>query len=220
MKMVFNFVGGAAQSCFFAAGIITLVFVGIEYGIGVNKKGSTWNTFDPYKLAEVPKERRSGSKSMTKRVVELVVHCLWMAWVISLPWKMVWHIGSGTIGINLGAFGADFGQVWHVFYDLLIALLSVQLAARLLALVEEQSRWIEGLDLAGHLLGIVGLIWLVRGGDYLVAASTTTNLSDLAAANGGIGVALRVALVFALLGLGKKGWDYFRQKRTTALFAF
>src|ERR1700755_2851192 len=94
--------GGVVCSCLPSAAIITLVFVGIEYGIGVNQKGSTWNTFDPYKLQAVPKDRPSRMKPRTKRIVDLAVHFLLMAYVISLHWRLVWYVGSGTIGINVG----------------------------------------------------------------------------------------------------------------------
>jgi hypothetical protein len=110
-----EFMSGTIYSCFLSAAIITLVFVGIEYGIGVNQKGSTWNTFDPYKLKAVPSEQRSEPKSMTKRVVHLVVHCLWILWVVSLAWKLVWHMGRATVGINLESIGQHHGTALLAF---------------------------------------------------------------------------------------------------------
>jgi hypothetical protein len=208
--------GDIFESVFISAAIVTLVFVGIEYGIRVNKLGSTWNTFDPFKLPAVPKQKPDGPKSLVKRTVELVVHCLWMAWIISLHWKMAWSVGSGKVGIMLPA-GWAFAPAWHTFYVMLVVILSVQLVVKIVALAGHEPGWLE---LVTDPLAVVAIAWLAFGNELFVATSAAVSQSDLMGANHGVSIALRIAVVVSVIGIGKKSWQYLRQRRGMAMLAF
>jgi hypothetical protein len=215
-RTVTGLAGGIFDSVFISAAIITLVFVGIDYGIRINKLGSTWNAFDPFKLPAVPRQKQAGRKSLVKRVVELMVHCLWIAWIVSLHWRMVWHVGSGQMGIVLPA-GWALASVWHTFYVMLVVILSVQLVVKILALFDDEPGWLE---LVTDPLAVVAIARLAFGNEFFVATSAAVSQSDLQGANQGIGIALRIAVVVSMIGIGKKSWKYFRERRDTEMFAF
>jgi hypothetical protein len=215
-RTITGLAGGICYSVFLAVAILTLVFVGIEYGVRVNKLGSTWNTFDPFKLPAVPKQKQTGPKSFVKRVVELIVHCLWMAWIISLHWRMVWHVGSGQLGIVLPP-GWGLAPVWQTFYVMLVIILSVQLVVKVVALLEDEPGWLE---LVTDPLAVVAIAWLAFANEFFVAASAAVSQSDLLSANRGVGIALRIAVVISVIGIGKKSWKYLKQRKGAATFAF
>jgi len=110
--------------------------------------------------------------------------------------------------------------VWHTFYVLLVIVLTVQLGLKLLALMPRPSAWMEAIEFATNVLAIVALSILAWAGQLFIATSSAANLHDLADVNQGVQLALRIALVFAAIGLAKKGWQIVRRVGPARRLAF
>jgi hypothetical protein len=191
------------------AAIVTLAFVLVEYLVRRGSLKSTLNEWDPMALPSVKvKAEATGVKprSMVKRVVDLCVHCLWMAYVLIIPTHPFWLLGPGVF--YLSAQGLRFAPVWHVFFGSVIVLLVVQLGMKLLALMPRTDAWMKPLDLVANVIGVVALGMVAFAKESLVAASPAVDLQRLAAVNHGISAAMKVALVFAVIGLVAEGWKY------------
>ena len=148
--------------------------------------------------------------SLAKRVVDLCVHCLWMAYVLWVPWHPFWLMGPGIFVFD--GLGVKLAPVWHVFYVLLIVLLSVQLIMKLLALRTGAYGWMKAMKWATDLLGVVALGTVACAKELLVAATATANLQKLAEVNHAMSLGFRIALLFAVAGLVKEGWEFAKRK--------
>ena len=201
------------------AGCVTLAFVLVEFAISRGALKDSLNKWNPMELPAVRTEVPGAKpKSMAIRVVELCAHCLWMAYVLIIPAHPFWLIGPGIF--YLEAINVRFAPVWHVFYMLLIVLLSVQLAMRLLALMPRFDAWMKPMDLATNVLGAVAVGVLVWAKELLIPANASTNLQTLAAVNHGMGLAFRIALIFAILGLATEAWKLAKRKTPVTCLAF
>jgi hypothetical protein len=220
-ELLSRFAWGMVPSTLAFLAAVTIVFVVIDWANDRGKLGAAFHDWDPMKMPEIPKEAQPyKAKSFATRVLELLMHVVWMGWVLAIPWKPVWHVGAGVIGIDMEAFGVDFAPVWHVFYVLLVVMLSVQLVMKTLALRDGNHAWMKPMEIFTDLLGVVALGTVAFAKEYFVPLSPTVDVHSLAAANQAVGQAMRIALLFAVFGLGLKWWKYFKQRPAAALLAF
>jgi len=215
-----SFALGVWPSLLISAAIITVIFAVIEWALERGKLGAKWNEWDPEKLPAVKPHVGSdpSPKSMVKRVIDLSAHCLWMAYVLWVPWHPFWIIGPGVF--YLESLNVALAPVWHVFYALLIVLLSVQLVMKLLALSSGTHRWMKPLKLATELLGVVAVGMIACAKELLVAANGSANLQKLAEVNHAMSLAFRIALIIAIVGLVKEVWEYANRMRVVRQMAF
>jgi magnesium-transporting ATPase (P-type) len=198
--------------------IVTIVFVIVEQVQGQKIASCGPQTWDPTKLPAVRVEGLSKPRSMGQRIIELCLHCLWMAYILWVPWHPFWIIGPGVF--YLDSLGVRPAPVWHVFYLLLTALLVVQLVTKLLALLPQTQRALKPLKIAADLFSAGTIGYLVWNGTYFVASDATQNLQKLATVNHSISIAFRIALFFAVLGLVSEGWKQLRCVVPKSRFAF
>jgi hypothetical protein len=219
-RALVHFALGVCSSLLITGAMVTVIFAGIEWALARGMLGTKWNEWDPAKLPPVKTNAAQDSslKSIAKRVFDLCVHCLWMAYVLWVPWHPFWIMGPGIFILN--GLGVKLGPVWHTFYALLIVLLSVQLVMKLLALRSGVHGWMKTMKWATDLLGVVALGIVACSKELLVPASAAANLQKLAEVNHSMGLGLRVALVFAIAGLVKEAWQFAKRKGPVAQFAF
>jgi len=215
-----GFALGLVPSLLVTVAVLTVLFAVIEQLHAEGKLGTKWNEWDPMKMPEVKTQSAEDGpmKPMWKRVMELIVHCLWMAYVLVAPKYPFLVIGPGVF--YFGAIGVTVAPVWHTFYVLLVIVLTVQLGLKLLALMPRPSAWMEAIEFATNVLAIVALSILAWAGQLFIATSSAANLHDLADVNQGVQLALRIALVFAAIGLAKKGWQIVRRVGPARRLAF
>jgi len=215
-----NFALGLVYSLLVTTAIITGIFAVIEWARAEGKLGPKWNEWDPMKMPSVKTQTVDDGpmKPMWKRVMELVVHCLWMAYVLMVPKYPFLIIGPGVF--YFGALGVTVAPVWHTFYVLLVITLTVQLGLKLLALMPRPHAWMEAIEFATNVLAVVAFSIVAWTGQLFVATSSTANLHDLAAVNQAVELALRIALVFAAVGVAKKGWQMVRRWKPAKRLAF
>jgi hypothetical protein len=202
-----------------SAACVTLVFVLVEYVIGRGMLQDTLNEWNPMELPPVKVEASEvKQKSMAKRVVELCAHCLWMAYVLIIPRHPFWLMGPGVF--YLDTLSVTFAPVWHVFYELLIVLLVVQLGMRLLALTPGVHAWMKPMEIATNVLGVAALGVLASAGVYFVAASASADTAQIANVNYAMSLAFRIAVLFAAFGVLKESWTYAKRVRVVKQMAF
>lgn len=211
------FAAGAMSSLAMTIVVLTAVFACIEWAIATGKVGAKWNAWDPKKLSPI-RENPPALKSMARRVSELVLHCLWMAYVLWVPWHPFWIMGPGIFYFH--SLDITLAPVWHVFYGLLIVLLVLQLIMHLVGFVPGTERFQEPGKIAAGLLGILAIAWLATTSTYFVAAGPGANLQNLADANHGVGLAFRVVLVIQIAGWIKEIWRYGKRQRPIQKLAF
>jgi hypothetical protein len=202
-----------------SAASVTLAFVLVEFAISRGGLKDTLNEWNPMELPAVKTQAPDvKSKSMAKRVVELCAHCLWMAYVLIVATHPFWLIGPGVF--FLVALGVQFAPVWHVFYMLLLVLLSLQLVMRLLGLLPRFDGWMKPMELATNGLSIVALGIVAWSKELLVPSNASANLQKLAEVNHAMSLGLRIALFFAVAGLVKEAWQFAKRKTPVARLAF
>jgi hypothetical protein len=159
-------------------------------------------------------------KSAVKRVIDLIVHCLWMAYVLWVPWHPFWLLGPGVF--YLDTLGVALAPVWHTFYLFLIVLLVVQLAMKLIAFLPAFQGWLKPLKLGTDLLGIVAIGFLAWVPIYFVPAGPAVDLDKIAQVNHAVGQAFKIAFVFSVAGLRflKQGWGYLKRQLPTERSVF
>jgi len=199
---------------------VTIVFAIIERTRYDDEFRAEWNKWDPMKLPAVKKHAAGcmEPKSMVKRVIDLVFHCLWMAYILWVPWHPFWIMGPGVF--YLDSLGVTLAPAWHTFYLLLIALLTVQLAAKLLAFVPAAQGWLKPMEFLAHVLGAAGLGWMAFTPAYFVAASAAADLHKIAVVNHSMSIAFRIAVLFAAIGLVSDAWKYAKGWVPTERLAF
>jgi len=200
-----DFVSGAISSLAITLVMMTAVFAVIEWALASGKAGTKWNEWDPKKLSPV-RSNPPSLKSMGRRVSDLMLHCVWMAYVLWAPWHPFWVMGPGIFYFR--SLDITWAPAWHVFYALLIALLTVQLIMHLLAFISSAQRLLEPMKIATDLLGLIAIGWLASGSTYFVATGPAANLRNLADVNHGVGIAFRIALVIAIAGWVRQAWQY------------
>jgi hypothetical protein len=214
-----DFALGLASSLLITAGIITIIFAAIEWALQRGKLGGQWNEWDPAKLPALKKHDDTETpKSMAKKAVELIVHCLWFAYVLWAPWHPYWIVGPGVFFFD--SLNVALAPVWHVFYALLITLLTLQLAMRLLAFVPAARRMMQPMKFVTDLLGIVAIGWLATSSVYFVEAGAGANAGNISSVNQAVGLAFKIAFLAALIGFAREVWKYVKRTKVVRQMAF
>ena len=187
--------------------LMTLTFAILDYARRHYGEGASGNGWEPAKLP--PLTRPKKEKSPAGQIADLVVHCLWMLYVLAIPHHPYLVMGPGVLFLT--TLSATFAPVWRPFYVALIALLLVQLALKLIALARGNHRWENSLKLFTSILGLVPAGILAFAKVYFVPTSPTANFHVLAQINYWMNVGLRITLVIFILNLLVESWQYFRR---------
>jgi hypothetical protein len=211
---------GVWLSLLISAAIITIIFAAIEIARERGRLEAEWNEWDPAKLPAVKAHEAMdfSPKSMVKRVIELSVHCLWMAYVLWIPWHPFWILGPGVFYMD--SLNVALGPVWHTFYELLIVLLVVQLAMKLLAFVPSAQRAMMPMKIVTDLLGLATTGLLAASSTYFVAAGAAANVQKIATVNQSVGLAFQIVFVIVLIGFVRDLWQYVKRAKPLRQMAF
>jgi hypothetical protein len=197
-------------------GCMTLVFAAID-AVLARSAPERWSTWDPTKLS-AKSNSATKPRSFARRMVELIIHVLWMIYVLAIPAHPFLIIGPGVYVFQ--DLGVTVAPVWHRFFVMLIVMLSAQLVVKLLALVPGENTWIKPFDLAADLLGIAALSVLAFAKEILVPVRPLVDLQQLATINHGITLGLRIAFLCAVLGMLAEIWKYARRSLRVDRLAF
>jgi hypothetical protein len=202
---------------FIFLGTVTLVFVVIEFVHG--RYHSEWAAWVPSKLPQLKHEANEKKpRSLAGRVVDLVLHCLWMLYVLAIPAFPFLIIGPGAW--YLDSLYVRFAPVWHTFYILLMILLWVQLAIKILALREGTQSWRKPLEFVTRLLGIAGVGLLAFTQTYFAPVSAAANSQAIAAITKSIHLGFRLLLCVMVVMLLVDAWKARRRWRPARSLAF
>ena len=174
--------------------------------------------WDPMKLPPATPPGQPRPKSFAIRFLELLVHILWLAYVLIVPSHP--YLLFGPALYFLRNLNVAFAPVWHTFYIFLIILVSVQLAIKLAALTPGRQTWAEPMDVLMKIFGVLLFSIMLFTGTYFVPNGPIVDLHTLAVVNHWIGVAFRIALFFALLDLAQQLWKYLRPRLHSTRLAF
>jgi hypothetical protein len=217
-----GFALGLIPSLFISAAVITIIFATIERTLDYGKLKWKWDAWDPAKLPAVRVQAggESTPKSAVKRVIDLIVHCLWMAYVLWVPWHPFWLLGPGVF--YLDTLGVALAPAWHTFYVLLVVLLVIQLAMKLIAFLPSFQSWMKPLKLGTDVLGVVAIGFLAWVPIYFLPAGPAADLDKIAQVNHAVGVAFKIAFGFSVVGLQflKQGWGYLKRRFPAERFVF
>jgi hypothetical protein len=183
--------------------LMTLTFAILDYARRHHGDGASGNAWDPAKLPPLRQPKKE--KSLAGQIADLVVHCLWMLYVLAIPHRPYLVMGPGALFLT--KLSAGFAPVWRPFYVALIGLLLVQLAVKLVALARGNHRWENSLKVLTNLLGLVPAGILAFAKVYFVPTSATANLHALAQVNYWMNVGLRITLVIFILNLLVESWQ-------------
>lgn len=201
---------GIIPALFICWGVVTIAFASIEYARHKPSLRASLDQWDPSKLPairpQVPKE-----KSFNVRLFELGLHILWMLYVLAIPTHLFLVLGPGARVLQSN--GIALAPVWGTFYAILIAVLSVQLLMRIVALRPAGQPWLKPLDLASRLIGIAGIALLAFGPSLLIARNGIMDPQKLAALNHGLTLAFRITLLVSVFGFCQEAWKYLRHAR-------
>jgi hypothetical protein len=201
---------------------VTIVFAVIEFVQGQRSESSKRDSacaWDPSELPKVKMEQGTGKhRSLTSRMADLVVHCLWMAYCFSVPSHPFLLIGPGLS--YLDEHHVRFAPIWHTYFLLLVALLLVQFVVKVIAVVSEESSVLPTLKLVVDLAAIAAAGYMVFAGEYFVATSAAADLHTLASVNHAMTLAFRIAAFFAILGLITDSWKSIKHLVPTERLAF
>jgi hypothetical protein len=196
--------------------LMTLTFAVLDYFRRHHGEGTTGNAWDPEKLPPLTQPKKE--KSSAGQIADLVVHCLWMLYVLAIPRHPYLVMGPGVLFLH--TLSATFAPVWRPFYVALIALLVVQLAVKLLALARGDHGWESSLKLFANLLGLVPAGILAFARVYFVPTSPTANFHALAQINYWMNVGLKITLFIIIVTLLVDSWQYFRRMVPANRLAF
>jgi hypothetical protein len=215
-----GFAFGVWPSLLISAAIITAIFAAIEWARERGKLGEQWNAWDPAKLPSVhlPAVGDVSPRSTFKRVLDLSLHCLWMAYVLWVPWHPFWIMGPGVFYMD--TLHVALAPVWHTFYGLLIMLLVVQLVMKLLAFVSSAQKALVPMKTATDLLGLVAVGMLAASSTYFVAAGVAADTQQIATVNYSVGIAFRIVFLIVLAGFVKELWKYVKRTKPVQRMAF
>jgi hypothetical protein len=195
-------------------GIVTMTFGIMEFV--QRESGESWQAWDPAELP--PVEQPEKHKSPAGRIADVVVHCLWILYVLAIPHYPFLILGPGTFFLN--KLYSAFAPVWHVFYFAYMIVLLTQLGIKLIALNPGSDRRRLPLKLLSKLLDLVPIGILAFAKVYIVPASSPANLHTFAVINYWMNVGFRIGLVIMLLSLVVDAWKYVRPKIPTQRLAF
>ena len=197
-------------------GIVTMTFAIMEFAQQESGGCGSWQAWDPARLPPLAHPKKL--KSPAGRIADLVVHCLWILYVLAIPHYPFLILGPGALFLN--KLYVAFVPVWHVFYFAYIIVLLAQLGIKLMALNPGIDRWKLPFQLLTKLLGLVPIGILAFVKVYFVPGSSPANLHTFAAINYWMNVGFRIVLVIALLELLIETWKYVRPKIPTQRLAF
>ncbi len=211
---------GLVSSLLITLALLTAVFAGIEWWTSQEKVRVKWNEWDPFKLPALKTTAEPAwmPKDDVKRVIDLVVHCLWMAYVLWVPWHPFWIIGPGVFFLD--KLGVGLAPIWHSFYVVLVVVLVLQLVVKLAAFVPAMQAKLKVMKAVTDTLALFALGMLAWHSVYFVAASASADLAQIAEVNHAVGLALRVALVVAVAGYLKEAWKYAKRSGPMRQLAF
>jgi len=186
---------------------MTLTFTILDYVRTHPGKGGGSNSWDPAKLPPLTQPKKG--KSPAGQIADLVVHCLWMAYVVAIPRHSYLVMGPGTLVLN--RLSASYAPVWRPFYIALISLLLIQLVVKLIALARGNHQREKSLKLVADLLGLVPAGILAFATVYFVPASANANFHALAQINHWMNLGFRITLVILIATLSVECWQYLRR---------
>lgn len=198
---------GLVPALFLCWGVVTIAFAVIDYARTKPAARAHLDQWDPMKLPAM-KAQPVKQKSFNIRVFELGVHILWMLYVLAIPTHYFLILGPGARALK--SMGIALAPIWSSFYAMLIAVLSVQLLARILALRPGDQPWVKPLDLCSKFIGILGVSLLAFSQQILIATNGTMNSQKLADINHGLSLAFRITLIISVFGFLPKTWKYLR----------
>jgi hypothetical protein len=99
-------------------GSVTMTFAILEYVHRQHGQGASWNEWDPAKLPPLTHPKKQ--KSRATRIADLVMHCLWMLYVLAIPHHLYLVLGPGATFLT--RLSADFAPVWRLFYIAILVL--------------------------------------------------------------------------------------------------
>jgi hypothetical protein len=215
-----SFALGMWPSLLISAAIITVIFATIEWSLAKGKVGNQWNEWDPAKLSAVKAHPTAATtpQSVVKRVIDLAVHCLWMAYVLSIPYHPFLILGPGAYFLRQAEWA--LAPVWHEFFIVLLCLLTLQLAMKIGALMSGAQRWVEPLGWVVKLLGLAILIVMVSTNVYFVPAGMAADIHSLTATNHAVGLGFRIVLVINVITLLVDLWKERRRWIPAGKLAF
>jgi hypothetical protein len=187
--------------------LMTMTFAILDYVRMHHREGASWNAWDPAKLPPLTQPKKE--KSPAGQIADLVVHCLWMLYVLAIPRHPYLVLGPGALFLTW--LSAAFAPVWRPFYIALVAVLLAQLVVKLIALARGDRHWENSMKLLTNLLGLVPVGILAFATVYFVPTSATANPHALAAINHWMSVGFRITLVILILTLLVDSWPYFRR---------
>lgn len=186
-------------------GTVTIVFAVIDYWRTKPAAQTHLEQWDPLKLPAL-KPERAKQKSFAAHVTALVVHVVWMLYVLAIPEHPFLILGPGAAVMR--SIGVGLAPVWHPFFIVLIVMMCVQLAMRILALLPGEQALVKPLDILANVVGIVGVGLLAFAPQIIVSSSPAADLQQLATVNHAIALGFRVALFFSIAGLIAEIWKY------------
>jgi hypothetical protein len=196
---------------------VTITFAVFEYVYKQHGEGSAWcNAWDPEKLPPLTHPRKE--KSLASRIADLIVHFLWMLYVLAIPHHPYLILGPGALFLT--GLSAGFAPVWRLFYVAIIVLLVAQLVIKLTALIRGNQRWERPLQLLTKLFAVVPAGVLAFAKVYFVPTSAAANLHTLAQINYAMSLGFRIVLAIAVVDLLVGSWHYVRRMIPTERLAF
>jgi len=193
-----------------SAACVTLTFVLIEFVISRGGLTDTLNKWNPMELPPVKVEVQGVKpKSRVKRVVDLCVHSLWMAYVLLIPYHPFLIMGPGAY--LLRAWQWALAPVWHEFFIVLMCLLTLQLVMKIAALTSETQRWEGGLEWVVKLVSLTILVIMATTNVYFVPSGSAADLQALATTNHAVGFGFRVVLAINIITLVVDLWKQRRR---------
>ena len=214
-----DFALGVWPSLLITAAILTAIFAGIEFGVSHDLMKEKLSRWDPMKLPAVKRQEGAASpQTMLKNAIQLAVHCLWFAYVLWVPWHPFWLMGPGLFYWQ--SLHVKLSQPWHVYYALLIVLLTIQLVIRLATFVPRLARWVKPMDIAANLVMVVAIGYMCTVPLYFVAGNAAADAVRIVVVNHFVGLAMRIGFVFALLGWVKEIWEYMKRMGPVKQLAF
>jgi hypothetical protein len=195
---------------------MTLTFAALEFFHRQRGEGASWNAWDPAKLPPLTHPKKQ--KSLASRIADLVVHCLWMLYVLAIPHHLYLVLGPGAGFLTM--LSAGFAPMWRLFYGAILVLLLAQLAIKIMALARGSDRWEAPVQLLIKVLGAAPTALLAYTKVYFVPISPAANLHALAQINYWMNVSFKIVLVIVVMDLVVESWKYLRRTVPAQRLAF
>jgi hypothetical protein len=193
-----------------------MTFAILEFAHTQTGQCASWNAWDPAELPPLAHPKKE--KSLASRIADLVLHCLWILYVLAVPQHPYLILGPGALFLT--KLSAGFAPMWRLFYVTLIIVLLAQLGIKLMAVARGNHRSEQPLELFTNLLGLVPAGLLAFTKVYFVPASSAANLHALAQINYWTNVGFRIGLVIVVLNLLVESWQYLRRVVPAERLAF